>query len=273
MSLVSRLTAKLADPRWKTSLAAGFSAALLWYFLLEKLSQGKTVTTAAVPGLLANPLLPACGIFLLSALSFHLLRPIATKNGSPVAETHPQHSTLTLNVQLLIGLYDENIFSASDLLLYSLPEVLLRTACNDVELLANEQADALLTAQRFHKTQLHYRQCDTADIQQHLVLLKNTLRDIRMQSKPSEVYLFQGVLETSDKNGGPMVPAEGTISVSSSQAPPPASSRKSKRQCAKRPGRVLGGTWVRRSPIRSLVADDRVVRMMRRNWRSMLGQS
>ncbi len=205
MSLVSRLTAKLADPRWKTSLAAGFSAALLWYFLLEKLSQGKTVTTAAVPGLLANPLLPACGIFLLSALSFHLLRPIATKKSSPVAETHPQHSTLTLNVQLLIGLYDENIFSASDLLLYSLPEVLLRTACNDVELLANEQADALLTAQRFHKTQLHYRQCDTADIQQHLVLLKNTLRDIRMQSKPSEVYLFQGVLETSDKNGGELL--------------------------------------------------------------------
>ncbi|MCE2680680.1 MAG: hypothetical protein LW629_09595 [Burkholderiales bacterium] len=205
MSLVSRLTVKLADRRWKTSLAAGFAAALIWYLLLQKLSKGETVATPVVSGLVVNPLLPACGIFLLSALTFHLLRPVTTKNISPVAEKNPQHSTLSLNIQLLIGLYDENIFSARDLSLYSLPEVLLRTACTDVKLLANEQADALLTAQRFHKTQLHLRQCDTADVQQHLLLLKNTLGDIRMQSQTAEIYLFQGVLETTDEKGGELL--------------------------------------------------------------------
>lgn len=112
---------------------------------------------------------------------------------------------LKLNVQLLIGLYDENIFRASDLPMYRLPEVLLRTVFTDVKLLANEQADALLTAQRFHKIQLHHRHCDTADVQTHLLLLKNTLSDIRLQSQPSGIYLFQGVLETSDEKGGELL--------------------------------------------------------------------
>jgi hypothetical protein len=205
MSIASRLAVKLADRRWKTSLAAGLAADLIWHFSLKKLSQGEANTPLALSGLTANPLLLACGIFLLSALSFHLLRPLAARNISPTAEKNQQHATLNLNVQLLIGLYDENIFRNSDLPLYALPEVLLRTACTDVKLLANEQADALLTAQRFQETPLHHRQCDTSDVQHTLVLLKNALSDIRAQAQASDVYFFQGVLETANEEGGELL--------------------------------------------------------------------
>ena len=199
MSIASKALTKLASPHWGASCAVGVVAALSWMGMLACFSQGDADTSTALSVLRQRWPFVAGGVFLLSALSFQLLRETKAGPDPHLPMEAAEEAKLHLNAQLLIGLYDETIFSETELASASLPAVLLNTQYKDIALLAKEQSAALLAPTHFESAVIHRHSLSAPDLKGQLEQFKTALETLRVHSDATDVHLFQGVLEASDK--------------------------------------------------------------------------